>query len=91
VIEARDFFVNQAVLTGETFPVEKMPGILPESAGLAERTNVVFKGTNVGTGDAKVLIVETGLNTAFGQIANKLTLRPPENEFERVSASWAFC
>jgi Mg2+-importing ATPase len=83
VIEARDFFVNQAVLTGETFPVEKMPGILPESAGLAERTNVVFKGTNVGTGDAKVLIVETGLNTAFGQIANKLTLRPPENEFER--------
>ncbi len=83
VIEARDFFVNQAVLTGETFPVEKMPGILPESAGLAERTNVVFKGTNVSTGDAKVLIVETGPNTAFGQIANKLTLRPPENEFER--------
>ncbi len=83
VIEARDFFVNQAVLTGETFPVEKMPGILPESAGLAERTNAVFMGTNVSSGSAKVLIVETGLNTAFGQIANKLTLRPPETEFER--------
>jgi Mg2+-importing ATPase len=83
VIEARDFFVNQAVLTGETFPVEKMPGILPESAGLAERTNVVFMGTNVRSGNAKVLIVQTGLQTAFGQIAKSLTLRPPENEFER--------
>ena len=83
VIEARDFFVNQAVLTGETFPVEKMPGIVPESAGLAERTNVVFMGTNVRSGNAKVLIVQTGLQTAFGQIADRLTLRPPETEFER--------
>jgi Mg2+-importing ATPase len=83
VIEARDFFVNQAVLTGETFPVEKMPGILSENASLSERTNVVFMGTNVRSGDAKVLIVQTGLQTAFGQIANRLTLRPPETEFER--------
>jgi Mg2+-importing ATPase len=83
VVEARDFFVNQAVLTGETFPVEKMPGIIPENAGLPERTNVVFMGTNVRSGSAKALIVETGLQTAFGQIANKLTLRPPETEFER--------
>ena len=82
VIEARDFFVNQAVLTGETFPVEKMPGVLPEGAGLAERTNTVFMGINVRSGNAKVLIVQTGLQTAFGQIANKLTLRPPETEFE---------
>ena len=83
VIDAKDFFVNQAVLTGETYPVEKMPGITPESAGLAERTNVVFMGTNVRSGDAKVLIVQTGLQTAFGQIADRLTLRPPETEFER--------
>ena len=83
VIEARDFFVNQAVLTGETFPVEKMPGILPENAGLAERTNVVFMGTSVRSGNAQVLIVQTGLQTAFGQIAQHLTLRPPETEFER--------
>jgi Mg2+-importing ATPase len=83
VVEARDFFVNQAVLTGETFPVEKMPGIVPQSAGLAERTNVVFMGTNVRSGNATVLIVQTGLQTAFGQIADRLTLRPPETEFER--------
>jgi Mg2+-importing ATPase len=83
VIEANDFFINLAVLTGETFPVEKTAGILPESAGLAERTNVVFMGTNVYSGSAKALIVQTGLQTAFGQIANRLTLRPPETEFER--------
>ena len=40
-------------------------------------------GTNVRSGNAKVLIVQTGLQTAFGQIANRLTLRPPETEFER--------
>src|SRR5512139_3258654 len=83
VIEAKDFFVNQAVLTGETFPVEKSPGIVAENAGLSERTNVVFMGTNVRSGNARVLIVQTGLQTAFGQIANRLTLRPPETEFER--------
>src|SRR5512139_299654 len=83
VLEADDFFVNQAVLTGETFPVEKKPGLVPETASLPERTNTVFMGTNVRSGSAKVLIVETGVNTAFGQIADRLSLRPPETEFER--------
>jgi Mg2+-importing ATPase len=72
VIEASDFFVNQAVLTGETFPVEKMPGVQPESAGLSERTNVVFMGTNVRSGTAKVLIVETGLQNEFERGIRKL-------------------
>jgi Mg2+-importing ATPase len=83
VLGARDFFVNQAVLTGETFPVEKTPGLVAENAGLPERTNVVFMGTNVRSGSARVLIVQTGAQTAFGQIADRLTLRPPENEFQR--------
>jgi Mg2+-importing ATPase len=82
VFEAKDFFVNQAVLTGETFPVEKKPGVVAENAGLSERTNVVFMGTNVRSGSAKVLIVQTGTQTAFGQVAERLTLRPPENEFQ---------
>lgn len=83
VLEARDFFVNQAVLTGETFPVEKSPGTVGAEAGLAERTNMVFMGTNVRSGTARVLIARTGAATAFGQIAERLTLRPPETEFER--------
>ncbi len=83
VLEANDFFVNQAVLTGETFPVEKMPGVLPDKTELARRTNVVFMGTTVRSGNAKVLITQTGLRTSFGQIASHLSFRPPETEFER--------
>ncbi len=83
VLEADDFFVNQAVLTGETFPVEKKPGTVPANASLAERTNCIFMGTNVSSGSAQALIVQTGKATVFGQVAERLTLRPPETEFER--------
>jgi len=83
IIDAKDFYVSQAVLTGETFPVEKFPGVVPEKASLVERTNMVFMGTNVRSGTATVLVVQTGIRTAFGQIAAKLNLRPPETEFER--------
>ena len=83
VLEANDFFVNQAVLTGETFPVEKKPATVPANASLAERTNCVFMGTSVGSGTAQVLIVQTGKTTVFGQVAERLRLRPPETEFER--------
>ncbi len=83
VLEANDFFVNQAVLTGETFPVEKKPATVPANASLAERTNCVFMGTSVGSGTAQVLIVQTGKATVFGQVAERLRLRPPETEFER--------
>jgi Mg2+-importing ATPase len=83
LLEVHDFFVNQAVLTGETFPVEKCPDPVAAGASLAGRTNWVFMGTNVSSGSAQALIVQTGAATAFGQIAKKLTLRPPETEFER--------
>ena len=74
--------MNQAVLTGETFTVEKTPGIVPANASLAERTNVVFMGTSVRSGTAHVMIVQTGESTVFGQIAEKLTLRPAQTDFE---------
>lgn len=83
VLEAKDLFVNQAVLTGETFPVEKKPGVAPADAALTDRVNCIFMGTSVRSGSGKALIVETGARTVFGQIAKRLTLRPPETEFER--------
>ncbi|MEO0002895.1 MAG: Magnesium-transporting ATPase, P-type 1 [Pseudomonadota bacterium] len=83
VLAANDCFVNQAVLTGETFPVEKIPGASTAQAGLAERRNCVFMGTSVSSGSAQILIVRTGKATVFGQIADKLALRPPLTEFER--------
>jgi len=83
VLEAKDFFVNQAVLTGETFPAEKRPGTVPAKVSLGERTNCAFMGTSVSSGTARVLIVQTGKATVFGQVAERLRLRPPETEFER--------
>jgi Mg2+-importing ATPase len=83
LLEAHDFYVNQAVLTGETFPADKQPGQMAAEASLTERTNCVFMGTNVRSGSARALIVQTGPATTFGQIAGRLTLRPPETEFER--------
>lgn len=83
VLEARDFLVSEASLTGESFPVEKQPGALPATTPLAARTNCVFLGTSVRSGMATVLVVRTGRTTAFGGIATRLTAREPETEFTR--------
>lgn len=83
LLEADDFFVNEAVLTGETFPVEKKPGVTPADSTLPQRTNCVFMGSNVRSGMARMLVVHTGKNTVYGNIAERLKLRPIETDFER--------
>jgi Mg2+-importing ATPase len=83
VIEAQDFLVSEASLTGESFPVEKRPGNVKPEAPLTARTNAVFLGTSVQSGTAKVLVVETGRQTEFGKIGSQLKARHPETDFER--------
>jgi Mg2+-importing ATPase len=83
VLAADDFFVNEAVLTGETFPAEKRPGTAAADATLAARTNCVFHGTNVRSGTARVVLTAAGSATEYGRIADRLVLRAPETEFER--------
>lgn len=83
VLQANDLFVSQAVLTGEVFPVEKKPAVVDVNASLMDRINCVYMGTSIRSGTAVMLIVQTGRSTVFGQIAERLKLRPPENEFER--------
>jgi Mg2+-importing ATPase len=83
ILECTHFFVSEAVLTGESFPVEKHAGVLGQHAQLSARTNCVFLGTNVRSGTARCLVVHTGAATEFGTIAGRLMLRPPETEFDR--------
>lgn len=81
VLEARDFLVIESSLTGESFPVEKQPELLPPATPLAGRSNCVFLGTSVRRGTAKVLVLKTGRETAYGSIAAHLKAREPETEF----------
>jgi Mg2+-importing ATPase len=82
VLDSKDLFVNEASLTGETFPVEKTAGILPLETPLSQRTNSLFMGTNVVSGSAQAVVAGTGSRTEFGKISDRLKLRPPETEFE---------
>ncbi len=83
LVEARDFLVTEAALTGESFPVEKVPGIVAADAELARRTNMVFLGTSVRSGTATAVVVETGPRTVFGAIASRLAEDDPETDFAR--------
>jgi P-type Mg2+ transporter len=83
LLDGRDLHVDEATLTGESFPAEKMPGEAAAAAGIADRRNCVFLGTHVVSGTAQVLVVTTGRGTEFGAIAERLRRRPPESDFER--------
>jgi Mg2+-importing ATPase len=83
LLEARDLFVDEATLTGETYPSEKNPVAVSGKAALAQRTNSVFMGTHVVSGSGKACVIHTGRETEFGKVYQTLKLRPPETEFER--------
>jgi Mg2+-importing ATPase len=83
ILDARDLFVKQALLTGESYPVEKRPGALAADATeLQDATNAVFMGTTVISGSARMRVVKTGTGTAIGAIADSLTRQPPPTAFE---------
>lgn len=84
VLEAKDFYVNQSSLTGESFPNAKTTGeILAATEDLSALSNMVFMGSSVLTGAAKVLVVRTGSQTEFGKIASKLVEADEETDFSR--------
>ena len=83
LLEARDLFVNQALLTGESFPVEKRAEELTDRPpDLEHATNALFMGTSVISGTARLLVCRTGSATAIGEIAHTLNLDPPPTAFE---------
>ena len=83
LLQARDFFVNQALLTGEPYPVEKHTGELPASASdLQDASNAAFMGTSVISGSAQMLVMMTGEGTAIGQIADSVSRAAGPTSFE---------
>ena len=83
VVQANDFFVNQAQLTGEPYPVEKqLLAQAPAQAWDLQAVDTVFMGSTVVSGSARVLIGRTGSATALGQIALSLAEPAPATAFE---------
>jgi Mg2+-importing ATPase len=84
LLSAKDLHVRESALTGESLPVDKAAADLPEGRhGIADANNCIFLGTAVQTGIGVAVIVRTGKDTAFGEIAQRLATRPPETEFGR--------
>jgi Mg2+-importing ATPase len=83
LLSSRNFFVNQALLTGESFPVEKRAAELGDQAiDVSEAGNVALAGTSVISGGAVLLVCQTGRRTTLGQLADTLIAKPPPTSFE---------
>ena len=83
LLSSRDFFVNQALLTGESFPVEKHAAEHGDPATeISEAGNVALAGTSVIAGSAVQLICQTGRHITLGQFAATLNAKPPPTSFE---------
>jgi Mg2+-importing ATPase len=78
-------FVQQSALTGESLPVEKRPTDRKPEQTTADPNDPIrlFNGTSVTSGSGEAVVTATGSETIFGQIAQRLTTRPPETEYER--------
>jgi len=84
LISAKDLFVSQAALTGESFPSEKSAGQADPSRGNPlELPNLCFMGTNVVSGTAMALVVNTGGATIFGSLSRSIVGRRDPTEFDR--------
>jgi Mg2+-importing ATPase len=82
VISAKDSFINQSALTGESFPVEKSAlDISGKNPSLSDLTNILLCGTNVVSGTVTAVVLETGKHTEFGKIAHNLNQREDATEF----------
>ncbi|MEG0347425.1 MAG: magnesium-translocating P-type ATPase [Acinetobacter sp.] len=74
ILTAKDLFVSQAAMTGESMPVEKFPAQQDTAMNNAlELENIVFMGTNVVSGSARAVVVSTGIQTYFGALAHRVT------------------
>lgn len=91
VLAAKDFFVSQSALTGESMPVEKSADSNQPSGRVPfEYTNACFMGTNVLSGSARAVVIYTGAHTYFGALAEKLLSKRDPTSFDKGIASFTW-
>lgn len=92
ILQSKDLFVSQSMLTGESMPVEKKENTLQSVAdkSVIELDNICFMGTNVQSGSAKLLVVNTGRDTYLGTIGKAISNKRAETSFDKGvnSVSW---
>ncbi|MDD3746933.1 MAG: magnesium-translocating P-type ATPase [Anaerostipes sp.] len=90
IIDAKDLFISQSSLTGESEPIEKTPGKSKAKETITDYSNIAFMGSNVISGSATAVIVSVGDNTLFGSMASAVAGDAVETSFSKgVNAvSW---
>ena len=90
ILDAKDLFVSQASLTGESEPIEKIPMVNETRDAITDYTNIAFMGSNVLSGSASAVVVTVGDHTLFGSMASEVAHEAVETSFSKgVNAvSW---
>lgn len=90
ILCAKDLFLSQSALTGESEAVEKLGTAVSQKAALTDTANLAFLGSNVVSGSAKALVLAVGNDTMLGRMAKELNTKPPKTTFEKGvnSVSW---
>lgn len=90
ILDAKDLFVSQASLTGESEPIEKIPMVNEARDAITDYTNIAFMGSNVISGSASAVVVTVGDHTLFGSMASEVAHEAVETSFSKgVNAvSW---
>jgi P-type Mg2+ transporter len=83
VVGSQELLVDEAALTGESYAVEKRPGVVAADTPLAARSNSLFMGTHVVSGAGEAIVARTGRATQFGAVSARLGARRLKTGFER--------
>ena len=84
IISSKDLFINQASLTGESFPIEKTAApAASKNSSISELNNIAFMGSSVVSGTALAVVIKTGVATQFGELSRRLATMRVETSFDK--------